>query len=88
MEFPAADNLPVLPDLSPASDHPLAGEGATPPATVPPRKIALDRRVSPGAGRYVDGEFARVVVPLPAGKDGFHLKAGAPADQNELQRAW
>jgi hypothetical protein len=37
--------------------------------------------------RYVSGEFARVVSPLPGGKNGFHVKAGAPIDQNDLRRA-
>ena len=37
--------------------------------------------------RYVSGEFARLVTPLPGGKDGFHLKAGVPVDQNSLHAA-
>jgi len=37
--------------------------------------------------RYVSGEFARVVTPLPGGKSGFHVKAGAPIDQSDLRRA-
>jgi len=35
--------------------------------------------------RYVDGEFVKVVAPLPAGKSGFHIKAGAPLDVRALQ---
>ena len=37
--------------------------------------------------RYVHGEFARVVQPIPAGKKGFHLKAGAPIDEKALRMA-
>lgn len=37
--------------------------------------------------RFVDGELVRVVEPLPAGKKGFHLKAGAPLDEKELRMA-
>lgn len=37
--------------------------------------------------RYVSGEFARVVTPLPGGKNGFHVKAGDPIDQTDLRRA-
>jgi hypothetical protein len=37
--------------------------------------------------RFVSGEFARVVKPIPAGKKGFHMKAGAPLDEKELRQA-
>jgi hypothetical protein len=37
--------------------------------------------------RFVDGEFVRVVRPIPAGKKGFHLKAGAPLDEKALRMA-
>src|SRR5207245_9988321 len=37
--------------------------------------------------RYVDGEFAKVLTPLPGGKSGYHFKAGAPVDQDSLRRA-
>jgi hypothetical protein len=37
--------------------------------------------------RYVDGEIVRVVTAIPAGKKGFHMKAGAPLDENALRRA-
>jgi hypothetical protein len=35
--------------------------------------------------RFVDGEFVKVVSPLPAGKDGFHIKAGEPLDERSLE---
>lgn len=37
--------------------------------------------------RYVDGELVQVVRSIPAGKKGFHLKAGAPLDENVLRTA-
>jgi hypothetical protein len=37
--------------------------------------------------RYVDGEIVRVVTAIPAGKKGFHLKAGAPLDEKALRMA-
>jgi hypothetical protein len=37
--------------------------------------------------RFVSGEFARVVSPIPGGKNGFHLKAGAPLDEKQLRLA-
>lgn len=37
--------------------------------------------------RYVDGEIVQVVRPIPAGKKGFHIKAGAPLNENALRMA-
>jgi hypothetical protein len=37
--------------------------------------------------RYVDGEVVRVVRSIPAGKKGFHLKAGVPLNENALRMA-
>jgi len=37
--------------------------------------------------RYVSGEFAKVVRPLPSSKKGFHLQAGKPVDENDLRQA-
>src|ERR1700732_5451606 len=36
--------------------------------------------------RYVSGEFARAVKPLPAGKDGFIVHIGQPTDFDMLDR--
>jgi hypothetical protein len=37
--------------------------------------------------RYVHGEIVRIVKSIPAGKKGFHLKAGAPLDEKALRMA-
>ncbi len=37
--------------------------------------------------RYVDGEIVQIVRPIPAGKKGFHLKAGVPLNENALRMA-
>lgn len=37
--------------------------------------------------RYVDGEIVQVTKPIPAGKKGFHLKAGVPLNENALRMA-
>src|ERR1700682_1787461 len=36
--------------------------------------------------RYVSGEFARALKPLPAGKEGFIVHCGQPLDANMLDR--
>src|SRR4029077_3263814 len=35
--------------------------------------------------RFVDGELVHVVRAIPAGKKGFHLKAGVPLNENALR---
>lgn len=37
--------------------------------------------------RYVDGEFCKVVRPLPAWKKGFEIKANQPLDEKALEQA-
>jgi hypothetical protein len=37
--------------------------------------------------RYVDGELVQVVRSIPAGKKGYHLKAGEPVNENALRMA-
>ncbi|HEX2711808.1 MAG TPA: hypothetical protein VHM88_06235, partial [Candidatus Acidoferrales bacterium] len=37
--------------------------------------------------RYVSGEFAKALKPLPAGKKGFRLKVGQPVDEQALHQA-
>lgn len=36
--------------------------------------------------RYVSGEFAKAIKPLPAGKEGFIVHIGQPLDSNMLDR--
>jgi hypothetical protein len=37
--------------------------------------------------RYVSGEFAKVLKPIPAGKRGFKVEVGKKLDENELRNA-
>jgi hypothetical protein len=37
--------------------------------------------------RYVSGEFAKVLKPIPAGKKGFKVEVGKKLDDHELQSA-
>jgi hypothetical protein len=88
VEFPATENLPVLPDMSLANDQDQAAQDKT-PVTKPGK--SKDEPLQPESRltlvRFVSGEFARVVQPIPAGKKGFHMKAGAPLDEKQLRQA-
>jgi hypothetical protein len=91
-----------LPSTSGDSSSPSSGSSASNPSasggssanqpTVPDQ----DQSKSPGTLqeesrmqilRYVDGEFARMVAPLPGSKKGFHAKVGEPLDQAALRKA-
>jgi hypothetical protein len=92
VEFPPSENLPVLPDMSPdtssANDQDHAAQQNAPDAKSGKSK---DEPLQPESRldlvRFVSGEFARVVQPIPAGKKGFHMKAGVPLDERELRQA-
>jgi hypothetical protein len=88
VEFPTADNLPVLPEMSTPGDQ---VQTAQDDASSSKSDKVKDEPLKPTSRlalvRFVDGEFARVVRAIPTGKKGFHLKAGAPVDEKELRQA-
>ena len=100
VEFPASENLPVLPDMSPANDQDQSEQEKSAARSdkssdkSPDKNPADKNKVEPlrpesrlALVRFVDGELARVLEPLPAGKKGFHLKAGVPFDEKQLRMA-
>ena len=91
--FPLVENLPVLP----GSPQKVDPQGQAEPGDSPgnPERAS---KTQGGSGslqpmsrlsliRYVDGELVQIVRPIPAGKKGFHLKAGVPLDENALRMA-
>jgi hypothetical protein len=90
VNFPPVENLPVL------QGPPQRGDQANPAPidstgrTDKPAK-AQDGPLQPASRlslvRYVDGELVHVTKAIPAGKKGFHLKAGVPLDENALRMA-
>jgi hypothetical protein len=90
VEFPANENLPVLSDLPPQTSNQTHSAKADTPDTKseqPKKDEPLQPESRLALVRFVDGEFARVVQPIPAGKKGFHLKAGVPLDEKDLRQA-
>jgi hypothetical protein len=88
VEFPPRESLPVLPDIPPASVQDQAAEQNAPGIKSGNSK---DEPLQPESRlemvRFISGEFVRVVQPIPAGKKGFHIKAGAPLDEKVLRQA-
>lgn len=71
--------VPVMPEVLQ-----VAVQNAAPPRE---RAETLQPRSRLELIRYVMGEFARAVNPLPAGKKGFRHEAGKPLDEQALRRA-
>ena len=91
VEFPPNENLPVLPDMLPASDPdqvPQQNAAGAKSEKSEKGKNNKDQPLRPESRlelvRYVSGEFARVVQPIPAGKNGLHIKVGQQPDQKGL----
>src|SRR5712692_5402132 len=75
VEFPPGQSLPILPELS-----------GNPGQTKPDRKATLQPQLRMAQVRFVSGELARALKPLPGGKKGFRMKAGEPLNEKTLQQ--
>ena len=86
---PAAPAVPAEPPAAkaaqpdPSANAPSAPPVAAPAANAPP----LTEQSKLQLLRYVDGEYAKVLTPLPGGKTGYHIRAGAVVDQDSLRQA-
>ncbi|MGA7793128.1 MAG: hypothetical protein WCA19_08820 [Candidatus Acidiferrales bacterium] len=84
------ENLPALQATSQSADkvktaqNDSKGNPDQPPKAQPGPLQPMSRL---SLVRYVDGEVVRVVRAIPAGKKGFHLKAGVPLNENALRMA-
>lgn len=88
VEFPPEQNLPLLPDLGQGQNPPDAKKAGPQPAPKPPdsKSKPLQPESRLAIVRYVSGEFARALKPLPAGRKGFHFLAGQPLDEKVLRQ--
>src|SRR6267143_2526010 len=76
VEFPPGQSLPLLPDITPAAEQ----------QTPAPKATQLQPQSRLELVRYVSGEFARALKPLPTGKKGVRIKVGQPLDEKVLQQ--
>jgi hypothetical protein len=83
---PTAPSAPAQPAPGPQPDSADAN-ATTPVAPPPPNAPPLSEQSKLQLLRYVDGEYAKVLTPLPGGKAGLHFKAGAPVDQDSVRKA-
>jgi hypothetical protein len=83
--FSSGEAIPLLPNTG---SDPADTQEATQPKTKDGKRSATLQAESRFALiRYVSGEFAKAVKPLPAGKDGFQVVVGKPLDETSLQHS-
>jgi hypothetical protein len=73
------------PLVAPLHARPVPEPGSGPEDQTSQKSGALQEESRLALIRFVDGEFVKVVSPLPAGKAGFHIKAGEPLDERALE---
>jgi hypothetical protein len=85
--FPADEEILLFPNAGAASDNPQS-QSQTQSKNPPTAKSAtLQDSSKLELIRYVSGEFAKAIKPLPAGKEGFHLSVGKAPEAEQLDRA-
>jgi hypothetical protein len=89
-DFSPDENQPALQGASKNGDQGKLGHGDPADDLDQPIKVQngpLQPMSRLSLVRYIDGELVQVVRSIPAGKKGFHLKAGDPVNENALRMA-
>jgi hypothetical protein len=86
--FPSDEEIPLFPNAAGPNDKQFQNQ-SQPPSSSPSatRNAKLQDNSKLSLIRYVSGEFAKAVKPLPAGKEGFLLYVGKPLNDEMLDRA-
>jgi hypothetical protein len=86
--FPSDEEIPLFPNADGSSDgtqsQTQSQSKVSPPAA---KNTTLQETSKLNLIRYVSGEFAKAIKPLPAGKEGFHVTVGKPLETDLLDRA-
>jgi hypothetical protein len=84
--FPAGEDIPLFPVLdSPSTSQAQTSSQANTPHAA--KNTPLQETSKLALIRYVSGEFAKAVKPLPAGKEGLIVMVGKPLDASIVDRA-
>jgi hypothetical protein len=81
--FPSGEDISFLPNLFSTEDE----QQAQPGPQIKPKSATLQEKSKLDLIRYVSGEFAKAIKPLPAGKEGFLVYVGKPLAVEQLDRA-
>jgi hypothetical protein len=84
--FPPDDEIPLFPNTAPSSDSQTGAQSPAKPANGSSSATLQDTsRLQ--LIRFVSGEFAKAIKPMPAGKEGILVYVGKPLNSEMLERA-
>src|SRR5256714_2230947 len=85
--FPSSEEIPLSPNAG-ASSNTAQSQSQSPSKIASPSKNnTLQENSKLALIRYVSGEFAKAINPLPAGKEGLHVSVGKPLEAEMPDRA-
>jgi hypothetical protein len=85
--FPSDEEIPLFPNAGTSSDTAQSQSQSQSKSAPPSKNATLQETSKLALIRYVSGEFAKAIKPLPAGKEGFHVTVGKPLETEMLDRA-
>src|SRR5256886_8020878 len=85
--FPSSEEIPLFPNAGASSDNAQSQSQSPSKIASPSKNTTLQENSKLDLIRYVSGEFAKAIKPLPAGKEGFHVSVGKPLEAEMLDRA-
>ncbi len=85
--FPSDEDIPLFPNVASTPDDTQSQSQSQSKSAPPAKNTTLQENSKLNLIRYVSGEFAKAIKPLPAGKEGFHVSVGKPLEAEMLDRA-
>jgi hypothetical protein len=85
--FPTDEEIPLFPNSAASPDNAQSLGQSSSKTAAPAKNPTLQDSSKLELIRYVSGEFAKAIKPLPAGKEGFHVSVGKPLETELLDRA-
>jgi hypothetical protein len=85
--FPSDEEIPLFPNAASSPDNTQSQSQSQSKSAPPAKNTTLQENSKLNLIRYVSGEFAKAIKPLPAGKEGFHVSVGKPLEAEMLDRA-
>jgi hypothetical protein len=85
--FPSDEEIPLFPNAAASQDNAQSQNQSQSKTASSAKNATLQENSKLALIRYVSGEFAKAIKPLPAGKEGFHVSVGKPLETEILDRA-
>src|SRR5467141_2904255 len=85
--FPPDGDIPLFPNGASSSNDTQSGAQSPAKTSGTAANTTLQDNSKLSLIRYVSGEFAKAVKPMPAGKEGFLIYVGKPLNPELLDRA-